>query len=57
VAADTARKTRDALLAVPDRIAALLAAETDPARVHAVLSNELKQALHGIADRYSAGAP
>jgi hypothetical protein len=49
-----ARATRDALLSIPDRVAALVAAETDPARVHAILSNELRQALHGLADRLAA---
>lgn len=53
-AAAAARATRDALLSIPDRVAALVAAETDPARVHAILSNELRQALHGLADRLAA---
>lgn len=53
-AAAAARATRDALLSIPDRVAALVAAETDPARVHAILSNELRQALHGLAERLAA---
>jgi hypothetical protein len=56
-AASTAAKaTRDAVLAIPDRCASLVAAETDVARVHAILSNEIRQALNGLADRLSAGA-
>lgn len=55
-ATKASRSTRDALTSIPDRISALLAAETDPARVHAILSNELRQALNGLADRLPADA-
>jgi hypothetical protein len=41
---------RDALLNVPDRIAAVLAAERDPARVHAELTKEIKRVLHELSD-------
>jgi len=51
-----ARMVKEALLVIPDRVAALVAAETDPARVHAILTNEIRQALSGLADRSSANA-
>jgi hypothetical protein len=34
---EKARVARDALMAIPDRLAPLLAAESDPAKVHAIL--------------------
>lgn len=54
---EVARRMRDALLALPDRCAALLAAESDVARIHAILSNELRQALNGLAERLPAEQP
>lgn len=51
-----AKAMRDAVLGIPDRCASLLAAETDVARVHAILSNEIRQALNGLADRLSPSA-
>lgn len=45
---ETARRVRDQLLGVPDRIAATLAAERDPVRVHQVLTGELKRALNEL---------
>lgn len=45
-----ARDTRDALLAVPGRLAAILAAETDPAVVEARLTEELRIVLEVLAD-------
>lgn len=54
VAIETARNVREAVLAIPDRVVSILAAETDPARVHAILVNEIRQALSGLADRYSS---
>ena len=44
------RAIRDQLLNIPDRICAALAAERDPAQVHAVLTNEIKRVLHELAD-------
>ena len=52
---DTARRVRDQLLGLPDRIAATLAAERDPVRVHQVLTTELKRALNELT-RGSAAA-
>lgn len=46
--------TRDALLQLPDRLAPLMAAETDATAVHTLLHAEIHQALHhlsGAADR------
>jgi len=45
-----ARTVRDAILNVPDRIAAILAAETDPRIVHDLLSKELKSALQELVN-------
>jgi len=50
-AALAARVVRDAILSVPDRLAPLLAAETDATRIYAHLDNELRHALNGLADR------
>jgi hypothetical protein len=47
---NTARVVRDAILNVPDRVAAELAAETDVARVHARLDGELRAALVSLAE-------
>lgn len=40
-----ARVVRENLLNIPDRLAAVLAAENDPAKVHALLAAEVRQAL------------
>ena len=45
-----ARDTRDAVLAVPGRLAAILAADTDPVTVEASLSAELRAVLETQAD-------
>lgn len=44
-----ARDVRDALLAVPGRLAAILAAETDPAVVETRLTEELRSALEALS--------
>lgn len=41
---------RDAVLAVPDRVSAVLAAESDPDALHARLTEELRAALERLAD-------
>lgn len=44
---------RDALRTVPDRVAPILSAETDQAKVHRILLKEIGQALEGLdASRY-----
>lgn len=50
------RTVRDKLLNVPDRVSAILAAEKDPARVHAALTSELKRVLHELSDDAHAEA-
>ena len=44
-AADASQRLGVAILAIPDRLATVLAAETDPAKVHQVLSDELRTTL------------
>ncbi len=44
-----ARDARDAVLAVPGRLAAILAAETNPATIEARLTEELRAALEVLA--------
>jgi hypothetical protein len=39
------RTFRDGMLNIPDRLAAVLAAETDPRQVHELLSTEIRKAL------------
>jgi hypothetical protein len=41
--------TRDSLLQIPSRLAAVLAAETDAAKVHELLQLEIYRALEGIS--------
>lgn len=50
VAARRYRAIRDQLLNIPDRISAQLAAERDPARIHAAITSELKRVLHELSD-------
>jgi phage terminase Nu1 subunit (DNA packaging protein) len=42
------RQVRDAILSVPDRLAGVVAAEMDQAKVHALLTKELHQALEAL---------
>lgn len=44
-----ARSVRDALLNLPDRVSAELAAEVDPVRVHLRLSAEIRKALESLS--------
>lgn len=46
---DKARIARNALLAIPDRLAPLVAAETDPTKVHALLAAELRRVCAELA--------
>ncbi len=50
------RAVRDQITNIPDRVAAELAAEKDPARVHARLSQEIERVLHQLADEAEADA-
>lgn len=44
-----ARSVRDALMNIPDRVSNLLAAETDPAKVHAMLADEIRIVLSKLS--------
>jgi hypothetical protein len=48
------RAIRDKLLTVPDRVADVLAAERDAARVHSILTTELELMLNELADAAAA---
>ena len=45
----TARTVRDNLLNIPDRLAAMLGAESDPSRVHQILTEEIRKALSELS--------
>jgi hypothetical protein len=45
-----ARIVRDRMLNIPDRVAAMMAAETDAARCYEILDSEIREALNGLAD-------
>jgi phage terminase Nu1 subunit (DNA packaging protein) len=51
-----ARTVRDAILGVPDRVAAAIAAATKTDEVHQILSEELRSALGALADRFEEQA-
>jgi hypothetical protein len=44
------RVYRDGMLNIPDRVAAVVAAESDAARVHDILSSEIRRALLEFSD-------
>jgi hypothetical protein len=44
-----AHAVRDAVLNIPERLAAVLAAENDPARVHELLAAEIRTALEDLS--------
>lgn len=50
------RAIRDQMLSIPDRIATLVAAERDPARVHVIMTDEIKRVLHGLSEDARAEA-
>ena len=56
VAAERGRQVRDAILGIPDRIASILAAETDSAVVNQTLAEELRQALDQLCDQRRSSA-
>lgn len=53
---EDARIIRETLLNLPNRYAAELAAETDPAKVFAILDDAIRAALHKTADLLEAAA-
>ena len=50
VAFNRYRTFRDGMLNIPNRLAAVLAAETDPRQVHELLSTEIRKALTEFSD-------
>ena len=44
------RAMRDQLMNIPDRLAPVLAAEHDPARVHAAMAAEIRRVLNELSD-------
>lgn len=50
-----ARRVRDAILGIPQKVAAEVACETDPHTVELILSRELKEALRGLNDGNEIG--
>ena len=44
-----ARTIRDNLLNIPDRLASMLAAESDPTQVHEILTEEIRKALDDLS--------
>lgn len=48
-----ARGAQEVLMAIPDRIAPLLAAESDVGKIHALLSDELRRVCEAIAGEQS----
>jgi len=47
------RSMRDAMLNLPDRLAAMLAAETDAAKCYEILATEIRKGLGDFADAHS----
>jgi hypothetical protein len=45
-----ANAVREGMLAIPDRVSSLFAAETDPRRIHLLLSAEIRKVLIALAD-------
>jgi hypothetical protein len=43
------RRVRDTLLGVPDRLAPILAGETDPAVIHRLLTDEIERGLSELS--------
>lgn len=52
-----ARTVRDALLSMPARLESILAAESDPVRVRALLEDELRLALSTLVDQFAPATP
>lgn len=49
------RTLRDKMLNIPERVSSVIAAERDPARVHKVLTDEIKRVLHELSETARAG--
>ncbi|MFH0730749.1 MAG: hypothetical protein V2B19_30940 [Pseudomonadota bacterium] len=46
------RMVRDAIMNIPDRVAAIIAAETDEHKVRLLLDREIRQSLQGLCDDF-----
>ena len=46
-----AHLTREGMLAIPDRVASLVAAESDSGKIHLILSTEIRKALFAVAEQ------
>ena len=51
---DTARRVRDSILNIPDRIAPVLAAETDQLEIRKILSDELRKSLEELSNEFTS---
>ncbi len=51
VAFESSREIHDTLIRLPDRLAPLIAAETDPVKIHALMTHEIRGALNALAER------
>jgi hypothetical protein len=51
------RRLRDTLMGLPDRLAPVLAGETDPAVIHKILSEELAASLAELSNAPPIGSP
>lgn len=51
-----ARRVRDAMLNIANRLSGIVAAETDQAKVHTLITREIHQALEGLAQESKANA-
>lgn len=49
-ARETGRQVREGMLAIPDRVASLVAAENDAGKVHDILAGEIRKALVAVSD-------
>jgi len=52
--ADAGRALRDGILGLPDRLATVLAAESDPRKIHVTLKTELSRELEALANAIDA---
>lgn len=51
VAFESSREIHDTMIRLPDRLAPLIAAETDPVKIHALMTHEIRGALNALAER------
>jgi hypothetical protein len=51
------RQIRDRMLGIPDRVAGMVAAETDPRKCYTILVDEIRTALQQFAESAEKGVP